>query len=189
MDELIKRWIEASAADDVASSFFCGNIGVVYLGVKPAEIIHVSKEKFQRCILLRHYLEFRFLEKTQEKYKLFIFNRSRLEETLKKRTIHNHLKKLGYDEVYDLDTYVLTLVRKLQSKGAFPHEIGFFLGYPVKDVLSFMGLIDLPLGKTMGWRMYGDTRASEELYYQVRKAKTEIINYAKQAQNRTYLCQ
>jgi hypothetical protein len=184
MDALIREWVEASAAQDVASCFFCGNIGVVYLGVKPAEIIYVSKEKFHRCIRLKHQLEFRVLEKTPEKYKLFVFNRRRLEETLQKKNIQNHLRKLGYGEAFDLDAYVQTLVIRLKGRETFPHEIGFFLGYPVKDVLSFMGLIDLPLVKTLGWRMYGDTRSSEELYHQVKHAKSEIIEYARQAQVR-----
>ncbi|MBP1758183.1 MAG: hypothetical protein H6Q61_432 [Firmicutes bacterium] len=183
MDAFIKEWVEISATDDVASCHFCGNIGVVYLGVKPAEIIHVSREKFHRCTLLRNQLEFRVLEMTQDKIKLFVFHRQRLEEILNKKNIHNHLKKLGYGEEFDLDAYVATLVGRLRSNGIFPHEIGFFLGYPVKDVLSFMGLIDLPLVKTMGWRMYGDTRISEELYYKVKNVKTEIINYAKQTHN------
>ena len=57
------------------------NASVVYLGVKPAEMIRVSKVKFQRSLLLSRYLEFRALEKTQEKCKLFVSNQKRLEET------------------------------------------------------------------------------------------------------------
>lgn len=182
--DTLKRWIENSTRDDEASCFFCGNIGVVYLGVKPSAIICVSKERLHQCSLLRKHLDFRIFSKTGGKYKIFVFHRRRLEETLSRKNILNHLRRLGYQKNYTLDDYVLTLVKRLRNAEGFPHEIGFFLGYPVKDVLGFMGLLDLPLVKTLGWRMYGNIKVSEQLYYQVKQTKTEIITYAKQTQRR-----
>lgn len=182
--DTLKQWIETSARDDEASCFFCGNIGVVYLGVKPSAMISVTEEKLHQCILLRKHLDFRVLSKEDGKYKIFVFHRKRLEETISKKNILHHLYRLGYEKKFKLDDYVLTLIGRLRSSEEFPHEIGFFLGYPVKDVLSFMGFLDLPLAKTMGWRMYGKTETSEQLYYQVKRTKAEIIQYAKQTQKR-----
>lgn len=129
-------------------------------------------------------MKFVVLEKRSEKYKVFVYNPQKLKETLNRKNILNHLKKLGYSKTFTLNNYVSTLVKRLKSSEDFPHEIGFFLGYPVKDVLSFMGLIDLPFVKTMGWRMYGNTVPSEQLYHQVKIAKEEIISYAKQTQKK-----
>ena len=42
----------------------------------------------------------------------------------------------------------------------FPHEIGFFLGYPTKDVLGFMGMNNLPLVGSGPWKMYGKLEES-----------------------------
>jgi hypothetical protein len=184
MDLLMQQWVKHCSTDNVASCYFCGSIGVVYSGMKPAEIINVSSEKLNQCVLLKEHVKFIVLGKKNAKYKLFIYNPEKLEETLNRKNVLNHLRKLGYSKTFSLNDYVSTLILRLKHSEGFPHEIGFFLGYPVKDVLSFMGLIDLPLVKTMGWRMYGNTIISEDLYYQVKKAKDEIINYAKQTQKK-----
>lgn len=184
MDTLIKKWVQDSNTSDVASCYFCGNIGVVYSGIKPAEIINVSAEKFNQCILLNTHLKFEVIENKNEKYRLFVYNPTKLEDTLNRKCVLKHLIKLGYSIDFTLNDYVFTLINKLKHNDNFPHEIGFFLGYPTKDVLSFMGIIDLPFAKTMGWRMYGNTKTSEQLYHQVKEAKDEIINYAKQTQKR-----
>lgn len=182
MDLFIKQWVKSNTTDNISSCYFCSNIGVVYSGIKPAEIVNVSAEKLNKCNILRKYLNFIVLSKKNDKYKLFIYNPAKLEETLNRKIVLNHLVNLGYSKTFTLDGYIATLIVRLRNSEHFPHEIGFFLGYPVKDVLSFMGLIDLPFVKTMGWRMYGNTKISEQLYHQVKEAKDEIINYAKQTQ-------
>jgi len=182
MDLLIKQWVTESATDNIASCYFCSNIAVVYSGIKPAEIINISADKLQQCLLLKDHIRFIVLSKRNNLYKLFVYHPKKLEETLNKKVVMNYLIKLGYSETFHLEEYIKTLVMKLRKSDCFPHEIGFFLGYPVKDVLSFMGLIDLPFIKTMGWRMYGNTNLSEQLYRQVRDAKEEIVHYAKQSQ-------
>lgn len=182
MDLFIKQWVEKSAKDNVASCYFCSNLAVVYLGIKPAEIICVSAERLNQCILLRKHVEFIVLSKKDEKYKLFVYNPTKLKETLNKKIVLNYLVKLGYSKTFTLENYIKTLVLRLRNTESFPHEIGFFLGYPTKDVLGFMGMVNLPLVKTMGWRMYGNIQTSEQLYYQVKHAKEEIIHYAKQTQ-------
>lgn len=47
MDLFMQKWVQDSTTSNIASCYFCGNIGVVYLGVKPAEIIHISTEKLE----------------------------------------------------------------------------------------------------------------------------------------------
>ncbi len=182
MDLVIKKWIANSTTTDISSCYFCSNIGVVYLGVKPAEILNVSQAKLTQCILLKKPLRFKILGKKNDKYKLFVYNPKKLEETINNKYTLKYLKQLGYSKHFNLDNYVTTLTNKLKYNHSFPHEIGFFLGYPVKDVLGFMGLTQLPLAKTMGWQMYGNTDSSEQLYYHIKSVKDEILNYAKQTQ-------
>lgn len=183
MDLFIKQWVKESTTNNVASCYFCSNLGVVYSGIKPAEIISVSAERLHQCIRLRNQVTCIILGKKGDKYKLFVYNPTKLEETLNKKVVLHYLIQCGYSETFNLSDYLNTLVLRLRNSERFPHEIGFFLGYPVKDVLGFMGLVDLPFAKTMGWCMYGNTKTSEQLYYQVKHAKDEIIHYAKQTQS------
>jgi len=55
-----------------------------------------------------------------------------------------------------------------------PHEIGIFLGYPLKDVIGFMGHPSLKLTKINGWNVYGDSRLSDEKYIKFNNAKQQI---------------
>jgi hypothetical protein len=61
------------------------------------------------------------------------------------------------------------------KKGKIPDEIGIFLGYPLKDVMGFIGHASLKLTKVNGWRVYGDPRISDEKHNDFRKAK-EYVN-------------
>jgi hypothetical protein len=46
--------------------------------------------------------------------------------------------------------------RRWRRREEIPHEIGLALGYPVKDVLGFIGLMSLRHSGMCGWRIYGD---------------------------------
>ena len=184
MDAVLRQWIQGSTTKELSSCNFCSSIGVVYAGVKPAEILCVSAQRLNRCILLRESLGFVVLRKCDGRYWLFVYHPERLEATLRQHSLRSHLKKLGYDEEFTLEGYLSTLMFRLRHEAQFPHEIGFFLGYPMKDVLGFMGRIDLPLGKIQGWRMYGNTCSSEQLYRRVRRVKEEILHVARQTQTK-----
>jgi hypothetical protein len=75
------------------------------------------------------------------------------------------LHVLNYPRFSNVDEYLIYLVEKIRFHD-FPHEIGLFLGYPLKDVLGFMGLVTLPYVKTQGWRVYGDEHISDSFYEQ-----------------------
>ena len=64
---------------------------------------------------------------------------------------------------YKLSAYMNELVVRLQSE-EFPHEIGIFLGYPLKDVLGFMGYGKYELVEVRNWRIYGDKEISYKVY-------------------------
>ena len=77
--------------------------------------------------------------------------------------ILNFLKFIGYPSNYDLDEYLNILIDKLNSDN-FPHEIGIFLGYPLKDVVGFMGYGKYKFCKTRYWKVYGDESVSDAVY-------------------------
>ena len=74
----------------------------------------------------------------------------------------NFLKFIGYPSEYNIDNYINILINKLNSKD-FPHEIGIFLGYPLKDVVGFMGYGNYKFCKTRYWRVYGDESISDKI--------------------------
>jgi hypothetical protein len=68
--------------------------------------------------------------------------------------------------------------RRWRREGRVPHEIGLALGYPVKDVLGFMGVVSLPCTGRCGWRIHGCPNPSllkSRMYRQAREAASAFL--------------
>ncbi|MDS1029611.1 DUF3793 family protein [Bacillota bacterium LX-D] len=157
---------------------FLVKIGATIIGVKPSELLNIeinnldlTKKKITQYPYLE-YKEIRLLKKLPRMQMLF-YHRQSLEMILKKKYNLRFLQQLGYPQVFNLEKYVDILTWKLRS-GVFPHEIGVFLGYPLKDVYGYMGKYPLKLVGTKGWRYYGNEKLSQ-LQYQKFVAARELF--------------
>lgn len=154
-------------------------LGPVLLGEKPAEIVSFPKKDnlelrgikdiFSKCnkVSYKEFVAFNGCKK------ILFYNNKLLDSTLSDLRNLVFLKKLGYGEKYSLDNYLGHLIKKME-KDSIPHEIGVFLGYPLKDVIGFMGHPSLKLTKINGWNVYGDSRLSDEKYVKFNNAKQQI---------------
>lgn len=154
-------------------------ISPVIKGIKPAEIISIPKiennmqdklELLRSMIKRCDRIEGKVIDYSNKSYKVFIYNENSLENILHRKNIKKFLAKYGYNINYCLQDYLDTLYTKI-CKGEIPDEIGIFLGYPLKDVMGFMGVSDLPLTKINYWRIYGDANISDKLYDNIQKVK------------------
>lgn len=68
---------------------------------------------------------------------IYIFRPSRLAEDLRDSEARNTLHELGYSGV-NVHELIAELSRRVRENGDFPHEVGFFLGYPPSDVKCFI---------------------------------------------------
>lgn len=66
------------------------------------------------------------------------------------------LKGLGYLTPDNLQQTLAELQDRFHTESDMPHEIGIFIGYPLKDVAGFMGCSDKPCTACRQWRIYGD---------------------------------
>lgn len=172
-DDFIKRIVEL--------------IGPVILGIKPAEILSFPYDDMNfedKMLQIENFFTeckkidlVKFTYKTKS-VKVIFYNSKSLEKTLKDKRNSKILKSMGYPKVYNLKQYLDHLVSKM-SEGSIPHEIGIFLGYPLKDVLGFLGHPSLKLTKVNGWRVYGDPRISDEKFKEFISAKFKIKNMLK----------
>jgi len=83
------------------------------------------------------------------------------------------LTKAGYGKPADTAASLAELQCRLQA-GGFPHEIGVFLGYPLKDVVGFMGWARLPFTCQGPWKIYGDPASSLELANSCRECRLSM---------------
>jgi len=147
-------------------------IGAVILGSKPAEIINVpgsSEEKKVKLDQIESFFShcsrvtYRIITTHDGGKRVLFINEESMVKVLSNKRCINFLKFVGYSSEYRLNDYMDELVFRLQSE-EFPHEIGIFLGYPLKDVLGFMGYGKNELVEIRNWRIYGDQKASYEVY-------------------------
>lgn len=147
-------------------------LGAVILGSKPAEIINVPGSKEDKKIKLSQIeaffsncsrITYRIITTHDGGKRVLFINEKSMEKVLVNKRCINFLKFVGYSSDYELNDYMDELVFRLQSE-EFPHEIGVFLGYPLKDVLGFMGYWKNELVEVKNWRIYGDKEISYEVY-------------------------
>lgn len=161
-------------------------LGPVIMGSKPSEILNISfKDPIKEdkiSDLVSHFsnckkISFEIIDQEEKGMKILFMNYSTLKNTLKDKKAINFLKFLGYPLEYDFDKYVNFLIEKLRSN-ILPDEIGIFLGYPLKDVVGFMGYGNYTFQNTKYWRIYGDPNVSQQVYnnfLEHRKQMRELI--------------
>jgi hypothetical protein len=67
---------------------------------------------------------------------------------------------LNYRAGMEPEEFLKEIGLRWKTSGQIPHEIGIALGYPVKDVLGYMGLLPLECNGICGWRIYGNPASS-----------------------------
>lgn len=156
--------------------FLIENLAPLVMRIKPSVLMNVSYNdevdwsKFKILFTRGKTLQIREIRKLNRQLQVMFYQKDLLDFVLSQQAIQQFLRSLSYPTQYSLDSYLQVLKQRILSR-RFPHEIGVFLGYPLKDVLGFMGLLPLPYTRTQGWRIYGDERPSNEVYENYRKAR------------------
>ncbi len=173
--ETVRRFAQAGTMDRETVRLL-ESIGATLMGVKPASLINVHSDQ---CVKLckTHFVcggpvACVIVKATQEKTQLFFYHQGCLQAVLADAVNRLFLMRLGYPEQGTADQYVRILIQRMRGT-PFPHEAGLFFGYPIKDVCGFMGA-PIRYRKTMGWRMYGDTRVSEIIYERYKNARSAV---------------
>lgn len=155
-------------------------LGPVLIGSKPSEIISIpnfDKNKSKKLSDISTYFSkcknIDFIIIDNSGYKILFINKKSLSKILNNFDNKYFLKSLGYPCEVNIDIYLDILITKLKSN-TFPDEIGVFLGYPLKDVLGFMGYSKYKLFDTKYWKIYGDPKQSYNLYLKFLNERNKI---------------
>lgn len=109
---------------------------------KAANIITVTLDEFNviKKLVGGTDISFHLLKARDGKFIIYLYRKNELLKYLKRDDVREFLEKYGYDT----DNLAKMLVRlSIRSKAfcageEFPHEIGAFLGYPIKDIQGFL---------------------------------------------------
>ena len=154
--------------------FLLVKTAAVRQGVKPAELLRVrhcyssvNEEGLRVCLYRSDIYEILGLDyvelKVEDESSLVLFyNPPVLEATLELPRNRRWLARLGYPLKGTMRQMLAALCRRASGK-ELPHEVGIFIGYPLKDVAGFMRRIPATPLHRGAWRVYGDAEESLRL--------------------------
>ena len=162
-------------ARDCLASFLALELAEVLQGAKPANLISLTN-KTRSCgrnlyllwqehgadLLEESGLSFRVLADRGNSILLLLYRREALGALLAQKSARVILAKAGYPEPECFEAVLSELCARMAGEG-FPHEIGVFLGYPLKDVVGFMGWARLPYTCQGPWKIFGNPEPSLKL--------------------------
>jgi len=172
-------WHEVSARfsdpRECLASFLALEGAEVIEGAKPANLVSVANrrrpcgsnpyelwKRWGGAVLAGSGLAAMELADRNDSVLLLLYSPSAIERLLQRAPVAAVLRRAGYVDVADMEGVLDELTARM-AEGGFPHEIGVFLGYPLKDVAAFMGWVRLPFACQGPWKIYGDPRESLRL--------------------------
>lgn len=148
------------------------------------ECVNFVKDMNDRLNKKDIYVE--ILKQQADFYLIYIYRKSQLSEELKRPEIKAFLLEYGY--VYQGEEYYVCLQilkQRLKQNGCFPHEIGVFLGYPLRDVKAFIekkGKGAIACGE---WKVYYDVHNALHFFNKIKECR-EIYQRAYQSGSNIY---
>lgn len=94
---------------------------------------------------------------------IYCYRIARVEAIVQDAEVRAFLRSHGY--TYRTHRQALAILRqRLESQGAFPHEIGVFLDYPLCDVVGFIREQGRACKHCSDWKVYGDVKSSQQKF-------------------------
>lgn len=160
---------------DCLASFLALECAEVIAGVKPANLISLANKR-RSCgrnlyqlwkshgpsLLGETELEAKVLADRGTSILLIFYRPDALRSLLAEKRVAVVLQKTGYPATATTED-TLSILQSRITADRFPHEIGVFLGYPLKDVVGFMGW-GKPRFTCQGpWKIFGNPSESLRL--------------------------
>lgn len=113
---------------------------------------------------------------------LLVFRKDMMLQYLRQPAVKEFLIKEGYpanigeeESLYQ----TLCILRKYIIQGAeFPHEVGFFFGYPPEDVFSFIREKGRNYKLVGDWKVYGDGKAALRTFRSYARCRRRLMEQA-----------
>ena len=108
---------------------------------------------------------------------LYLYRPNLLHRDLNNGIAKDVIETLGYDSE-NTEYCVACLARRMKENAThdnFPHEVGFFLGYPPEDVVGFMKH-NAKECKCVGcWKVYGDVESANKKFAVYKKCTKRFL--------------
>ena len=113
---------------------------------------------------------------------LLIYRKDMMLQYLKQPAVKEFLIREGYPKNVGKEESLyqtLCILRKHIMEGNdFPHEIGFFFGYPAEDVFAFIREKGLNYKLVGDWKVYGDGKAALRTFRSYARCRKRLMEQA-----------
>lgn len=141
--------------------------GPVLLRAKPAVLFSLATGEGQLFaaagLLAGHGVRLEVLRQVRGRALVLVHQPALLAAALGHPLAAGALARFGYPAGGGLAAMLAHLGRRIGHSEGFPHEIGFFLGYPPEDVLGFIEKGGRDFKHCCQWKVYGDVAHAKAL--------------------------
>ena len=116
---------------------------------------------------------------------VLFYNEKILTKILKNKENINFLYQYGYNENMSLDECLKHLSKRYNN--GCPHEIGIFLGYPLKDVKAFTSCCKKECLMVGYWKVYSDVKTAKKAFKSYDLIKNKVLQLLSTGTNPTQL--
>ena len=179
MSEQVIEIVTKMGKEEVEKQLAC-QCAALITGLKVSNTFITSRTNIVRLanIFKGTSIACRIIYVNNNKVMFLLYRKGELEEYLKLPKVYKELKKYGYGGLKFGD-----MLKRLTERyaayacenGEFPHELGYFLGYPVEDVLGFIDNEGRNYKLSGYWKVYGDADHRKKLFASFDEAKERLI--------------
>jgi len=148
----------------------------VLLGKKPASLYTARAlgSDFSVVRLRKHGLRRLIIRRDGINELVLLYNAEMLEATI--AAAEETLTSLGYPVGEGLNRMLRHLLLRFKETEAFPHEIGFFLGYPPEDVIGFIEHKGQHCKLCGVWKVYSDVERACAMFTEYQSCKVALLS-------------
>jgi len=125
-------------------TYFIHYLAPTLCGIKPANLFTLAESDFSRADIKRwknrlknQNLCLEVFKCSERRWIIFAYDFVWIRKLLSDVLVQAYLLGKGYSNPEDTTLSLKELFIRLKKQQGFPHEVGFFLGYPIEDVISF----------------------------------------------------
>ena len=171
---------------DCLASFLALELAEVLQGEKPANLVPLANKRRScgrnlyllwkehgQALIEESGLKVRLLADRGSSLLLLLYCPLALDALLQRKSVQVILGKSGYLQPAEPEQVLAELESRMTGEG-FPHEIGVFLGYPLKDVVGFLGWARLSFTCQGPWKIFGNPAESLRLVETHRECRCRL---------------
>ncbi|MBW2187011.1 MAG: DUF3793 family protein [Deltaproteobacteria bacterium] len=170
----------------------------VLAGVKPANLLRIRNrrypcgrnmyqlwQRYGRQLLESSPIIAATMRSDDSGVLLLIYSPTLLQRRLNSRSSRTLLQSLNYRNPQHIATTLKDLTANFVDN-EFPHEIGLFLSYPLKDVTAFMGRSQFKATAQRLWKIYSHPRRSHALADLYQHQHQRVANLLRSNRNSSF---